>query len=159
MKNLVIAIAVVITAQLSAQTHQIIKHNGEKLDVNFIKLENNLIYYSLPSRYEEQKISKYAVAELNEKSKTNHNVISEKIHATDKSEFKKVLVLKESETVGLKKVDTLNSFLGMIKNQSRLPLLKLGERQLKEKAALKGNPFIVIISKTANKLKAVSYTY
>jgi hypothetical protein len=159
MKKLLVAIAVLFTAPLLAQTHELTKHNGEKLEINFIKIKNNILYYSLPDNLEEKKISKYAVAQLNEKSKINSQIISEKINATAKSDFKKVVVLKESETVGLKKGDTLNSFFGKIKGQSRLSLLEMGEKRLKENAALKGNQFIVILSNKTDSLKAVTYTY
>lgn len=159
MKKLLVAIAVLLTAPLLAQTHEIVKHNGEKLEINFTKIKNNIIYYSVPESVEEKKISKYAVAQLNEKSKINSKIISEKIHANAKSDYKKVVVLRESETIGLKKGDTLNSFFGKIKGQSRLSLLEMGEKRLKENAALKGNQFIVILSNKTDNLKAVTYTY
>jgi hypothetical protein len=159
MKNILIAIAVLLTTPLFAQTHEIIKHDGEKLDVNFIKIENNFVYYSLPSSTEEKKVSKYAVAQLSEKSKNNSQNVTEKIYLKEKSDYKKVIVLKESETVGLKKSDDLTSFLGKIKGQSKLTLLEMGEKRLKENAALKGNPFIVIVSNKTDDLKAIAYTY
>ena len=159
MKKILVAIAVLLTAPLLAQTHEITKHNGEKLEVNFIKIKNNIIYYSVPESLVEKKISKYAVAQLNEKSKINSQIISEKIHATVKSDYNKVVVLRESETIGLKKGDTLNSFFGKIKGQSRLSLLEMGEKRLKENAALRGNQFIVILSNKTDNLKAVTYTY
>lgn len=159
MKKILVAIAVLLTAPLLAQTHEITKHNGEKLEINFIKIKNNIIYYSLPASVEEKKISKYAVAQLKEKSKINSLIISEKIHTTAKSDFKKVVVLKESETIGLKKGDTLNIFFGKIKGQSRLSLVEMGEKRLKKNAALTGNQFIVILSNKTDSLRAVTYTY
>jgi hypothetical protein len=39
-----------------------IKHNGVTVDINLIKIENNLVYYTFPQSLEEQSISKYAVA-------------------------------------------------------------------------------------------------
>jgi hypothetical protein len=159
MKNILTAITLLLTAQLFAQTHEIIKHNGEKLDINFIKIEDNFVYYSLPSSMEEQKISKFAVAQLNKKSKNYSQIITEKIYLKEKSDYKKVIVLKESETVGLTKSDYLTSFLGKIKGQSKPTLLEMGEKRLKENAALKGNPFIVIVSNKTDDLKAIAYTY
>jgi hypothetical protein len=159
MKNLLTAIAVLLTAQLFAQTHEIVKHNGEKFDINFIKIEDNLLYYSLPASIEEKKISSYAVAQLNEKTKNNSQIISEKIQLTEKSDYKKVIVLKESETIGLKKTDDLTGFLGKMKGQPKLSLLEMGEKRLKENAAQKGNAFIVILSNKTDDLKAIAYTY
>ena len=43
MKNLFIAFTILFTTSLIAQTHQIIKHDGETIDINFIKTANNLV--------------------------------------------------------------------------------------------------------------------
>ena len=159
MKNLLTAIAVVFSAQLFAQTHEIIKHNGEKLEVNFIKTEGNLVYYSLPASAEEQKISRYAVAKINEKTKNNSRIMSKKIDLIDKSDYNKVIVLKESETIGLKKSIDLTGFLGKIKGETRWSMAEMGEKRLKQNAAKKGNQFIVITSNKTDNLKAIAYTY
>lgn len=159
MKNLYIIFTLLFTASIAGQTHEIIKHDGKIIEVNFIKIENNLVYYSNPNSMEETKISKYAVAQLKEKSKINSQIISEKINLAGKSDYKKVVILKESETIGLKKTDTLNSFFGKIKGQSKLSLLEMGERRLKENAAIQGNQFIVIVSNKTSNLEAITYTY
>lgn len=159
MKNLLTAIAVVLSAQLFAQTHEIVKHNGEKLEVNFIKTEGNLVYYSLPASAEEQKISRYAVAKINEKTKNNSRIMSKKIDLIDKSDYNKVIVLKESETIGLKKSIDLTGFLGKIKGETRWSMAEMGEKRLKQNAAKKGNQFIVITSNKTDNLKAIAYTY
>jgi len=159
MKNLFTVIAVLFTAQLFAQTHEIIMHNGEKLDVNFIKIENNLVFYALTNSSEQHKISRYAVAQLNEKAKSNSKVISEKINFSEKPDAKKVIVLKESETIGLKKVEDLISHLNMAKGETRWSASEIGENRLKEKAASKGHQFILIVSNKIGNLKAIAYTY
>lgn len=159
MKKTYTIFILLFTVSLIAQTHEIIKHNGKKMEVNFIKIENNLLYYSNLNSMEERKISKYAVAQLKEMSKNDSQIISEKINPTGKSDYKKVVILNESETVGLKTTDTLNYFFGKIKGQSKLSLLEMGERRLKENAALQGNQFIVILSNKTSNLKAITYTY
>lgn len=159
MKNILAVIAVLFTAQLFAQTHEIIKHNGEKLGVNYIKMENNIIYYALPNSMEEQKISRYAVAQLNEKAKNNSKMVSEKINLAEKLDPKKVIVLKESETIGLTKSECLKGYCPLAKGETRWSLAELGERQLKQIAAKKGYQFIVITSNQRDDLKATAYTY
>jgi len=159
MKNVITAIAVFFTAQLFAQTHEIIKHNGEKIEVNFIKMENNLVYYALPNSMEEHKISRYAVAQLNEKAKSNSTIVSEKINFTVKPDYKKVIVIKESEAIGLKKSEDLRGYPGVAKGETRWSLTQMGENQLKRNAAQKGCQFIVITSNTRDNLKAIAYTY
>jgi hypothetical protein len=159
MKNILKVIVLLFTTNLLAQTHTILKHNGENLEVNYIKTEKKLIYYTLPNSSEEQKISVFAVAQLTEKSKNSSQSISEKIQLNQKSDYKKVIVLKESETIGLKKSEEINSFIGKVKGQPEYVLNQMIENRLKEKAASKENPFIVIVSNDTEKLKAFTYTY
>lgn len=159
MKTILTTLAVFLTAQLFAQSHEIIKHNGDKLDINYIKTENNLIYYSLPTSSEEQKISKYAVAQLNDKSKNSSKIISENIQLSQKSDYKKVIILKESETIGLKKSEEINGFIGKAKGQPYYEVNKMITNRLQQKAAMIKAPFIVIVSEDLENLKAVAFTY
>jgi hypothetical protein len=159
MKNLFIAFAFLCTTSLLAQTHQIVKHNGETIDVNFIKKENNIVYYSLPQSTEEKTISQYAVSQLNEKSKSTSTILSEKIQLNGKSDYKKVVVLKKHQTEGLKETGIITSFYSGIKGESPVSFSDSGEKRLKQNAALKGSPFIVILSNNPKDLKAALYTY
>jgi hypothetical protein len=159
MKNILAVIAVLFTALLSAQTHEIIKHSGEKLEVNYIKTDNNIVYYALPNSMEEHKISRYAVAQLNEKANNNSETVSEKIILEDNFDYKKVIVLKESETIGLTKSENLKGHHSIAKGETRWSLAQIGEKQLKQNAAKKGCQFIVITSNKKNNLKAVAYAY
>lgn len=159
MKNILAVIAVLFTAPLFAQTHEIIKHNGEKLEVNYIKMENNIVYYALPNSMEEHKISRFAVAKLNEKAKKNSKIVSEKITLAENHDYKKVIVLKESETIGLTKSENLKGYHSIAKGETRWSLAQIGEKQLKQNAAKKGYQFIVITSNKKDNLKAIAYTY
>lgn len=159
MKNIAILIIVFFTTSIFAQTHEILKHNSEKLDANYINTDSNLIYYSLSSSSEKQKISKFAVAQINEKSNNNSKIISDKINIATKSDYKKVVILKEYETVGLNKSQELTSFIGKVKGQSDYELNKMIENSLKQKAATIGAPFIVMVSKDPENLKAIAYSY
>ncbi|MDI5897363.1 hypothetical protein QLS91_06910 [Flavobacterium sp. LB2P84] len=159
MKNLFIAFTIFFTTSLIAQTHQIIKHDGGTIDINFIKTENNLVYYTLPKSVQEKTISQYAVAQLNEKSKSDSEIISKKIQLNGKSDYKKVVVLKKHQTIGLKESGMITSFYGGTKGESPLSFSDNGEKRLKENAALKGSQFIVILSNKPKDLKAAIYTY
>jgi hypothetical protein len=136
MKNLFTAFTILFTASLIAQTHQIIKHDGGTMDINFIKTENNLVHYTLPKSSEEKTISQYAVAQLNEKSKSDSKIISEKIQLNGKSDYKKVVVLKKHQTIGLKESGIITSFYGGTKGESPLSFSANGEKRLKQNAAL-----------------------
>jgi hypothetical protein len=159
MKNLFILFTILFSAALVAQTHEMITHDSIKMDVNFIKMENNLIYFALPGSSEEKKISQYAVAQLHTKKATDSEQISEKINVIAKSDYKKVIILKESQTIGLKKSGVITSFYGKTKGETNISFTDGGEKRLKENAALKGYPFIVILSNKPNDIKAAVYTY
>ena len=70
-----------------------------------------------------------------------------------------MIVLKESETIGLQKSNVLTGFLGKIKGETRWSMPEMGEKRLKQNAAKKGYPFIVITSNKTDNLKAIGYTY
>ena len=159
MKNILAVIAVLFTVQLFAQTHEIIKHNGEKLVVNYVKTEKNIVFYTHPNSSEEYKISRYAVAQLNEKAKNNSKIISEKINLDENRDYKKVVVLKETEAIGLKKAGDLKGYHSISKGETRWSLAQIGEKRLKQNAAKKGYQFIVITSNKKDHLKAIAYTY
>lgn len=148
-----------ITASLMAQTHEITKHDGKTMDVNFIKTENNLVYYSTAESNEEKKISQFAISQLYEKSKKEAKTISEKITLSGKADYPKVIVLKPYQTEGLKESGVITSFLGRTKGETSQSFLDQVEKRLKQNAALKGSQFIVIISDKPKELKAVMYTY
>ena len=159
MKKILVALLLTVGTPFFGQTDTIIKHNGEKTEINFIKIEDNLIYYSLPGGFEENKISKHAVAQLNNKSKNNAQVISEKIQISKKSDSKKVIVLKPFETLGLTKAETISLFPAIAKGQPAPLAKELAEKRLKEKAAALGYSFIVIEANNQNELKATTFTY
>ena len=159
MKNLFITFTILFTTSLIAQTHQIIKHDGETIDINFIKTTNNLVYYTFAQSAEEKTISQYAVAQLNEKSKSDSKIVSEKIQLNGKSDYKKVIVLKKHQTIGLKESGIITSYYGGTKGESSLSFSDNGKKRLKQNAALKGSAFIVILSNKPKDLKAAIYTY
>lgn len=159
MKNIFTAFTLLITMSLIAQTHEITKHNGKKMDVNFIKTANNLVYYTIAESEEEKSISQFAISQLHEKSKIEVKTISEKIAVSGKSDYNKVIVLKPFQTEGLHESGTITSFLGKTKGETNQSFLDYAEKRLRQNAALKGSPFIVIVSNEPKKLKAIMYTY
>lgn len=159
MKNLLLTAILLFTFSLTAQTHQMVKHDGQTIDVNFIKTENNLVYYTFPQSTEEQLISVYAIAQLTDKSKNTTVNVSEKINMNSKSAYKNVIVLQKNQTFGLKESGVITSFYGGTKGETPLSFTTNGERRLKQNAALKGSPFIVILSNAPRDLKAVIYSY
>ena len=46
MRTFITLLFLAISAPFFAQSHTLVKHNGEKLNVNYIKTENNLVYFN-----------------------------------------------------------------------------------------------------------------
>lgn len=159
MRNIFAILALSLTVSVMAQTHEITKHNGETMEVNFIKIENNLVYYTNVESNEEKKVSQFAISQLHEKSKNEAKTISEKIIPSGKADYTKVIVLKASQTEGLRESGTITSFLGKTKGETNQSFKDAAARRLKQNAADKGYPFIVILSTKSKDLKAVMYTY
>jgi hypothetical protein len=159
MRNIFTILALSLTVSVMAQTHEITKHNGETMKVNFIKIENNLVYYTNIESNEEKKVSQFAISQLHEKSKNEIKTISEKIMPSGKADYTKVIVLNASQTEGLRESGTLTSFLGRTKGETNQSFKDGAARRLKQNAADKGYPFIVILSTKSKDLKAVMYTY
>lgn len=159
MKIKFLILGLLFTSFAFSQTHQIIKHNGEELDVNYIKQDNDLIYYSLNGSQEQLTISKYAVATLNEKASAKSELISPKIIVADKKEYNSVKVLKPSQTIGLKQVETFSGLSTKTKGESPLALKEHTERRIKTKSAGSGYPFVSIVEKSDGMYHAIAYVY
>lgn len=159
MKNLYTIVTLLFSASMLAQTHELTDHNGKKIEVNFIKIENNVLYYTTAASTEEKMSGIYVFAQLREKAKNEVKTMSEKIKVTGGEDFKKVIVLTSNQTTGLKKSGVITSFLGQTKGETKQSFMQQAENRLKQLAAKKGFPFIVITSSKSKNLKAITYTY
>jgi hypothetical protein len=143
-----------------AQTHQLVKHDGTEYAVNFIKNENNVIYYSNPESYEQQKISSFAVASLKNLKTSDVKTVSTKVAVAKECDFDKVTVLnQEDQTVGLKEVVTYNGLLNKTKGISSSEQLDQTIKSIKYKAAANGYPFIKVNQKANGTYEAIAYNY
>lgn len=154
MRKVFVILAVLMAVSITAQTHEILKHNGERVLINYIKTDTNLIYFSNPNSSEEGKISTYAVQSLTEQSTGKIQVVSSKLEAN-----KEVIFLKNYEINGLQKVAHISVFLGRPKGLSFNDLSVLKKKRLQEKAIQKGAVFIVITSETFDTTQADLYSY
>ena len=154
MRKVFVILAVLMAVSITAQTHEILKHNGEKVLINYIKTDTTLIYFSNPNSSEEGKISTYAVQSLTEKSTGKIQVVSSKLETN-----KEVIFLKNNEIDGLQKVAHISVFLGRPKGMSFNDLSVLKKKRLQEKAFQKGAVFIVITSETFDTTQADLYSY
>ena len=154
MRKVFVILAVLMAVSITAQTHEILKHNGEKVLINYIKTDTNLIYFSNPNSSEEVKISTYVVQSLTEKSTGKIQVVSSKMETN-----KEVIFLKNNEIDGLQKIAHISVFLGRPKGMSFNDLSVLKKKRLQEKAIQKGAVFIVITSETFDTTQADLYSY
>jgi hypothetical protein len=154
MRKVFVILALFIAVSITAQTHEILKHNGEKVLINYIKTDTNLIYFSNPNSSEEGRISAYAVQSLKEQSSGIIQVISSKVDIDNGFVF-----LKNNEIAGLRKVASISVFLGRPKGMSFNDLSFLKKRRLQEKATQKEALFVVITSETFDTIKADLYSY
>jgi hypothetical protein len=154
MRKVFVILALFMAVSITAQTHEILKHNGEKVLINYIKTDTNLIYFSNPNSSEEGKISTYAVQSLKDQSSGLIQVISSKVDIDNGFVF-----LKNNEIAGLRKVASISVFLGRPKGMSFNDLSFLKKRRLQEKATQKEALFVVITSETFDTIKADLYSY
>ncbi|MEO8533150.1 MAG: hypothetical protein ABI441_05350 [Flavobacterium sp.] len=159
MKVLYFTLSLLFANIAISQTHQITKHNGEQLDANFIKSENDLIYYSLNGSQEEFKISKFAVSNVKNKQTSQTQNISDKIIVDSKSDYKLVQVLSQEKTIGLKQAAKFSGVSVNTKGEPPIAQQKHTAMLIKTKSASNGYPFVSIVEKDNGKYEAVAYVY
>lgn len=158
MKILYFTLALLFANVAISQTHQITKHNGEQLDVNFIKNENGLIYYSVNGSSEEIKISKHAVSSITNKQTKQTQKISDRIIVDSKDDYKMVTVLPQEKTVGLKQTGTFTGVSTRTKGEPPIANQNQTAMRIKSKSASNGSPFVSITEKDG-KYEATTYVY
>jgi len=158
MKNLFFTLAILFANIAISQTHQITKHNGEELDVNFIKNENGLIYYAVNGSAEEHKISKYAVSKITNKQTNQTQKISDKVIIDSKSDYSMVTVLPQEKTIGLKRAANFTGVSTKTKGEPPMANKNQTALRIKTKSASNGYPFVSIIEKDG-KYEAIAYMY
>ncbi|MCV2485625.1 hypothetical protein OD917_11860 [Flavobacterium sp. SH_e] len=158
MKILYFTLALLFANVAISQTHQITKHNGEQLDVNFIKNENGLIYYSVNGSSEEIKISKHAVSSITNKQTKQTQKISDRIIVDSKDDYKMVTVLPQEKTIGLKQTGTFTGVSTKTKGEPPIANQNQTAMRIKSKSASNGSPFVSITEKDG-KYEATTYVY
>ncbi|WP_158729417.1 MULTISPECIES: hypothetical protein [unclassified Flavobacterium] len=159
MKNIFILATLFLSMIIQAQTHELIKHDGQKIDVNFIKVANDQVFYNSKENQEEKSVSQFAVAQLIEKSNSDVKMISNKITLSSKEDYNKVILLEPNQTEGLKEIGFTSSFLGKTKGETNQDFKDKAIKRLKQHAAAKGYPFIVMVSYDSKNIKAKMYSY
>lgn len=160
MKTLFISLFTLFVSVVSfANTHILVKQNGEKMEVNYVTTKNHLVIYTLPGDTVEHQISLFAVQKIVDKTSNVSVLENNKIDLSGKNGYKNVVFLNQTEADGLKKAEDLSVDILKVKGQNLYDWERSAEKRLKEKSAQKGYAYIVITEKTDSKIKAVAYTY
>lgn len=158
MKTIIFTLSFLFANIAISQTHQIIKHNGEELDVNFIKHENDLLHYSLNGSFEEIKISKHAVSHVTNKQTKQTQKISDKVVVNSKSDYKLVQVLPQEKTIGLKQAASFKGVSTKTKGEPPIAQQAHTANRVKTLSASGGYPFVTIVENDG-KYEAVAFIY
>jgi len=159
MKTIFTLALALFTTFLFADTHIIVKQNGEKIEANYVTTKNNTVFYSLPGSSTVNEISLFAIDKVIDK-KTNSVLINNlKVEVSGKSGYKNVQILEKSQTQGLNHGVELTATIHKPKGQTQSDWIADATIRLKKQAAAQGFPFVVITNQTDSKLKAVAYKY
>ncbi|PWG80432.1 hypothetical protein [Pararcticibacter amylolyticus] len=126
---------------------QLVKHNGEKLEVKVIRVGETTVIFKYPGEEAEQTVSKFAVSYINYSSGRKEE-ISEKIEISGKDDWEKVEVLTDkSQIVGLKKGEAVKGKTsGLLSYNTAGSADKKASRRIREAAAEMKAPFVLLLS-------------
>lgn len=159
MKTYLTAFSLLFSLSFLAQTHVIVKHNGERIKANYIKTNNNIIYYNSGQDQINQTISTYAVAELVDATTNVSTKISDKIIVNGEQDYKKVIVIAPNATTGLSNTPIDFKLKNRVKGQTPIAIEQQNINTLKRNAAKQGFPFVAFTPINRAESSASMYTY
>lgn len=159
MKTFITLLFLAISTPFFAQSHVLVKHNGEKMNVNYIKTNNNLLYFNTGKDQVEQSISTFAVAELINTITNDRAKVSDKIVVSGEHDYNKVILITPDATTGLSTIANNSKFVNRVKGQTPGAVQQQNIMALKRKAAKEGIPFVSIAPINRAESSAKMYTY
>ena len=159
MKTLYILAFTLFTSLLFADSHIIVKQNGEKLEVNYVTTRNNTVFYSLAGNSTLKEISLFAIEKVIDKKTNNILIDNRKVDVSGKAGYKKVQFLTSNQTSGLHQGAVLKTVIHTPKGQTKSYWIAAASTRIKKQAAAQGFPFVVITKQTDSKIEAVAYNY
>lgn len=170
MKTLMLSMlaSMLMFSSFSQTADKMQKHSGETLEVKIIKVGETTISYAYPGEDAEQTVGKFAVASITYGKSGRKEAISEKVVISGKEDWEKVeIVTDKSQVIGLVKGEELKGKTsGLLSYNTAGSADKKATKRIKEDAAEKGAPFILMTSdksdgfgvKQAMK-KGIAYSY
>lgn len=159
MKTIFTLALALFTTFTFADSHTIVKQNGEKIEANYVTTKDNTIFYSFPGSSTINEISIFAVDKVIEKATNTVVIDNKKLDVSGKSGYKNVQILDKNQTQGLQQGAALTTTIHKPKGQLKSDWIAQATTTLKKKAAEKGLAFVVITKKSDSKLEALAYTY
>jgi hypothetical protein len=159
MKTIFTLTLALFTSFIFADSHIIVKQNGEKIEVNYVTTKNNTVFYSLPGNSAINEISLFAIDKIID-IKTNSILIdNHKVDVSGKAGYKNVQFLKNNQTKGLHQGVFLKTIIHKPKGKTKSDWIAEASLRIKKQAADQGFPFVVITNQTDSKIEAVAYNY
>jgi hypothetical protein len=159
MKTIFTLALALFTTIIFADSHIIVKQNGEKIEANYVTTKNNTVFYSLPGSSTINEISLYAIDKVID-SKTNTVILdNHKLDIAGKTGYKNVQLLKSEKTMGLHQGVALKTTIHKPKGQTKSDWIAQAEMRIKKQAATQGFPFVVITKTTDSRIEAIAYSY
>lgn len=159
MKTIFTLALALFTTLIFANSHIIVKQNGEKLEVNYVTTKNNTVFYSLPGNSTVNEISLFAIEKVIDKKTNSILINNDKVDITGKTGYKNVQLITTAQTNGLHQGISLKTTIHKPKGQTKSDWIADATTRLKKQAAEQGFPFVVITKQADSKLEAVAYNY
>lgn len=147
MKSFLLALSLLVTTLVSAQTDKISLHNGKTVEGTVVKVGEFNIIYKYVNEDAEQTISKYGVAKITYGKSGRVEEITKKIVVSTKEDWESVVILEDkTQVAGLTKVGEIKGKTSMINYRSAAGSDRKAQEKLKKEAAEQGCPFILMTS-------------
>ena len=159
MKTIFTLALILFTSFLFADSHIIVKQNGEKIEVNYVTTKNNTVFYSLPGNSTVNEISLFAIEKVIDKKTNSILIDNHKVDVSGKKGYKNVQFITNSQTNGLHQGTVLKTTIHKPKGQTKSDWIADASTRLKKQAAAQGFPFVVITNQTDSQLEAAAYNY
>jgi len=147
MKNVFLALFLLISVAALSQTDKIYMHNGKTIEGSVMRVAKFTIVFKYANEDAEQTVGKYAVEKIIYGKSSREEKITDKIAVFSKDDWEKVVILiDKSEVAGLTKVDEVKGKTAMINYRTAAGSSAKAEKDLKQKAADMGCAFILMTS-------------
>ncbi|MBE9585018.1 hypothetical protein IM792_11210 [Mucilaginibacter sp. JRF] len=128
-----------------AQADKIVKHSGETVEANVIRVAEFTVIFKYVNEDAEQVVSKYAIEKIVYGKSGRTEKLTDKIVVAGKNDWEKVIVLEDkSEIAGLSKGGDIKGKTAFINFHTGSSSEKSAEKKLKQAAAELGCPFVLI---------------